>query len=48
MPQDELSGPDLPSVVAEANAVGLQNVVIGGFAVIYHGHVRAGRSVDRI
>jgi hypothetical protein len=46
MLQDELSGPDLPSVVADANAVGLEHVVIGGFAVIYHGHVRATKDSD--
>jgi hypothetical protein len=34
MPQDELSGPDLAGVVADADAVGLEYVVIGGFAVI--------------
>jgi hypothetical protein len=33
MPQDELSGPDLDGVVADAKAVGLPHVVIGGFAV---------------
>jgi hypothetical protein len=46
MSQDELSGPDLSGVVADANAVGLQHVVIGGFAVIYHGHVRATKDSD--
>ncbi len=46
MSQDELSGPDLAAVVAEANAAGLDNVVIGGFAVIYHGHVRATKDSD--
>jgi hypothetical protein len=46
MSQDELSGPDLDGVVANANAVGLEHVVIGGFAVIYHGHVRATKDSD--
>jgi hypothetical protein len=42
----ELSGPDLASVVADADAVGLKHVVIGGFAVIAHGHVRATKDSD--
>jgi hypothetical protein len=42
----ELSGPDLVGVVADADAVGLQHVVIGGFAVIAHGHVRATKDSD--
>jgi hypothetical protein len=46
MCQDELSGPDLTGVVADANAVGLEHVVIGGFAVIYHGHIRATKDSD--
>ncbi len=46
MPQDELSGPDLAGVVADADAVGLDYVVIGGFSVIYHGHVRATKDSD--
>jgi hypothetical protein len=46
MPQDELSGPDLPGVVAAADAVGLDYVVIGGFSVIFHGYVRATRDSD--
>lgn len=29
MPQDELSGPDLVGVIADANAAGLKHVVIG-------------------
>lgn len=41
MSQDELSGPDLGGVVADAEAVGLPHVVIGGFSVIAHGYVRA-------
>jgi hypothetical protein len=45
MSLDELSGPDL-SGVADANTVGLEHVVIGGFAVIYHGHVRATKDSD--
>lgn len=46
MPQDEPTGPDLEGVVADANAVGLECVVIGGFSVIYHGHIRATRDSD--
>ncbi len=40
------TGPDLDGVVADANAVGLDYVVIGGFAVIYHGHIRATKDSD--
>ncbi len=43
MPQDELSGPDLVGVIADANLAGLKHVVIGGFSVIFHGYVRATR-----
>lgn len=43
MSQIELSGPDLDGVVADANAVGLPYVVIGGFSVIAHGYLRATR-----
>jgi hypothetical protein len=46
MPQDELSGPDLSGVVANADAAGLDYVVIGGFSVIYHGYVRATKDSD--
>ncbi len=46
MLQDELSGPDLSGVVADADAAGLDYVVIGGFSVIYHGHVRATKDSD--
>jgi hypothetical protein len=46
MPPDEPTGPDLDGVVADANAVGLNYVVIGGFSVIYHGHVRATKDSD--
>lgn len=46
MSPDELSGPDLAGVVADADAVGLEYVVIGGFSVIYHGHVRATKDSD--
>jgi hypothetical protein len=42
----EFSGPDLTGVVADAQAVGLDNVVIGGFSVIYHGYVRATKDSD--
>ncbi len=43
---DELSGPDLDGVVADANAVGLSYVVIGGFSVIAHGYLRATKDSD--
>lgn len=46
MSQDELSGPDLAGVIADANAAGLEHVVIGGFSVIFHGYVRATRDSD--
>jgi len=46
MPPDEPTGPDLSGVVADANAVGLNYVVIGGFSVIFHGYVRATRDSD--
>lgn len=46
MLQDEPTGPDLEGVIADANAVGLQYVVIGGFSVIYHGYIRATRDSD--
>lgn len=46
MPLDELSGPDLSGVVADANAVGLPYVVIGGFSVIAHGYLRATKDSD--
>jgi hypothetical protein len=46
MPLDELSGPDLAGVVADADAVGLKHVVIGGFSVIFHGYVRATKDSD--
>jgi hypothetical protein len=46
MPPDELSGPDLNGVVADANAVGLSYVVIGGFSVIANGYLRATNDSD--
>jgi hypothetical protein len=46
MPPDEFSGPDLLGIVADADAVGLDYVVIGGFSVIYHGYVRATKDSD--
>jgi hypothetical protein len=46
MPLDELSGPDLNGVVADANAVRLPYVIIGGFAVIAHGYIRATKDSD--
>ncbi|HET9198567.1 MAG TPA: hypothetical protein VFN92_09985 [Solirubrobacterales bacterium] len=46
MSHPEPSGPDLDGVVADANAVGLSYVVIGGFGVIANGFVRATRDSD--
>jgi hypothetical protein len=46
MPPREPTGPDLEGVVADANAVRLDYVVIGGFSVIYHGYVRATKDSD--
>ena len=46
MPLAEPSGPDLDGVVADANAVGMDYVVIGGFSVIYHGYIRATKDSD--
>ncbi len=46
MSQDEPSGPDLDGVVVNANAVGLQYVVIGGFSVMANGFLRATKDSD--
>jgi hypothetical protein len=46
MGPSEIRGPDLAGVVADANAVGLPYVVIGGFAVIAHGYFRATKDSD--
>jgi len=46
MLQGEPTGPDLSGVIADANAAGLDFVVIGGFSVIYHGYVRATKDSD--
>jgi hypothetical protein len=46
MPPREPSGPDLSGVIADANAAGLEYVVIGGFSVIYHGYIRATKDSD--
>ncbi len=46
MRPDEPTGPNLGGVVADANAVGLEYVVIGGFSVIYHGFLRATKDSD--
>ncbi len=46
MSRDEPSGPDLDGVVADANAVGLSYVVIGGFSVIANGFLRATKDSD--
>jgi hypothetical protein len=46
MAPGEIRGPDLAGVVAAANEVGLEHVVIGGFAVIAHGYFRATKDSD--
>lgn len=46
MAPSQIRGPDLAGVVAAANAAGLEHVVIGGFAVIAHGFVRATKDSD--
>jgi hypothetical protein len=46
MSHREPSGPDLDGVVADANAVGLPHIVIGTFAVIAHGFLRATKDSD--
>lgn len=46
MPPGELSGPDLDGVVADANAVELPYVVIGGFSVIAHGRLYDGKQLE--
>lgn len=46
MSRREPSGPDLAGVAADALAAGLEHVVIGGFSVIYHGHIRATKDSD--
>lgn len=46
MARDEILGPDLGGVVADANAANLEHVVIGGFAVIAHGYFRATTDSD--
>lgn len=46
MSPQEIQGPDLSGVVADANAAGLPHVVIGGFAVVAHGYPRATRDSD--
>jgi hypothetical protein len=46
MSRDEPSGPDLDGVVADANAVGLPYVVIGGFSVMANGFLRATKDSD--
>ena len=46
MSHREPSGPDLDGVVADANAVGLPYVVVGTFAVIAHGFLRATKDTD--
>lgn len=42
----EPSGPDLAGVVADANAVGLPFVIIGGFSVVANGFIRATKDSD--
>jgi hypothetical protein len=46
MASSGIRGPDLAGVVADAEAVGLEYVVIGGFAVIAHGFFRATKDSD--
>ncbi len=46
MPPREPTGPDLAGVAADASAAGLDFVVIGAFAVIYHGYVRATKDTE--
>jgi hypothetical protein len=46
MSPGEPSGPDIDGVVADANAVGLEYVVIGGFSVIANGYLRATMDSD--
>jgi hypothetical protein len=46
MAPSEIRGPDLASVVADANRARLKHVVIGGFAVIAHGYFRATKDSD--
>lgn len=46
MSPGEPSGPDLDGVVADANAVGLRYVVIGGFSVMANGFLRATKDSD--
>jgi hypothetical protein len=46
MAASQIRGPDLSGVVADANASGLEHVVIRGFAVIAHGYLRATKDSD--
>jgi hypothetical protein len=46
MVPSEIRGPDLSGVVSDANKAGLEHVVIGGFAVIAHGYLRATKDSD--
>lgn len=46
MPPPEPTGPDLHGVISDANAVGLDYVVIGAFGVVYHGYIRATKDSD--
>jgi hypothetical protein len=46
MDPDEIRGPDLAGVIADANAAGLTHVVIGGFAVIANGYICATKDSD--
>jgi len=47
MSHPEPSGPDLDGVVADADAVGLPYVVIGGFGVMANGFVRATKATSK-
>jgi hypothetical protein len=46
MAPSEILGPDLAGVVADADWAGRDYVVIGGFAVIAHGYLRATKDSD--
>lgn len=45
-PGNEIPGPDLARLVAAAGAAGLECVVIGTFAAIAHGRIRATKDSD--
>lgn len=45
-PGSVIPAPDLAGIVAAASAAGLENVVIGTFAAIAHGRIRATKDAD--